>query len=147
MLSKLAWSTWSAGRPWQMMLFCMQTGASCIIDSPLGEFLEPETLSSKMQETQEGVTPPSHRLFLSSLLCCMLLGMGGSLCVRPWCHCWTNSNSVEMWIPFFPSTALHTIAPPPNRIRLSLLHEVLQKYIPLGFSPEQRARTPSVLSL
>ena len=67
--------------------------------------------------------------------------------MRPWCHCWANSNSVEMWIPFFPSTALHTIAPPPNRIRLSLLHEVLQKYIPLGFSPDQRARTPSVLSL
>ena len=50
-----------------MMLFCMQTGASCIMGSPLGEFLDPETLSSKMQETQEGVTPPSHRLFLSSL--------------------------------------------------------------------------------
>ena len=90
-------------------------------------------------------SPAFHVTFAH--LCCMLLGMGGSLCVRPWCHCWTNSNSVETWLPFIPSTALHTITPPPNRIRLSLLHEVLQKYIPLGFSLDRRARTPSVLSL
>ena len=125
-LSELAQSTWSAGRPWQTMLFCIQTGASCIMGLPLGEFLEPEAVSSKMQETQEGVTlhhtgsfsPAFHVTFVH--LCCMLLGMGGSPCVRPRCHCWTSSNSVEIWIPFIPSTALHTIASPHQTRYVSL---------------------------